>query len=114
MSKTFPQKIDKKIDVSFHPFSLVLSRFRMFLSDGSSKTLQKALGKKIVSKSVYKQNGQNPKPIPSRYLFIPFLPFFGEGLKTRYKQNIKYRGGTDPVLFSYSDPPTPTHHHGGH
>jgi hypothetical protein len=40
MSKTFSEKIDQKIDVSF-------SRFRVFLSDGSSKTRPKTFYKKL-------------------------------------------------------------------
>jgi hypothetical protein len=53
MSKTFPKQIDKNFDVAFSSTFLVLSRFRVFLSDGSSKTLQHTFCKQIVSKGVY-------------------------------------------------------------
>jgi hypothetical protein len=47
MSKTFFSKIStKNFDVSFSSNFFVLSRFRVFLSDGSSKTLQKTFYKK--------------------------------------------------------------------
>jgi hypothetical protein len=39
------QKIDTNFDVSFSSTFFVLSRFRVFLSDGSSKTLQKTFCK---------------------------------------------------------------------
>jgi hypothetical protein len=41
MSKRKSEKIDKKVDVSLSSTFPVLSRFRVFLSDGSSKTPQK-------------------------------------------------------------------------
>jgi hypothetical protein len=44
--ENFSQNLDKKIDVSFSSTSFVLSRFRVFFSDGSSKTLQKTFFKK--------------------------------------------------------------------
>ena len=67
-------KIDKSFDVSFSSAPFVLSRFRVFLSDVSSKALQKTLYKKIASKSFYKKNEQkNPKPYFSRFFFITFL-----------------------------------------
>jgi hypothetical protein len=48
MSKTSPKKIDKSSDASFSSTSFVLSRFQVFLSDVSSKALQKAPSKKAV------------------------------------------------------------------
>jgi hypothetical protein len=39
-SKALPEKIAKDLDVRFSSAFFVLSRFRVFLSDGSSKTLQ--------------------------------------------------------------------------
>jgi hypothetical protein len=38
MSKLFPKKSTKKIDVSFSSIFLYLSRFRVFRSDGSSSS----------------------------------------------------------------------------
>jgi hypothetical protein len=46
MSKTFSNISTKKIDGSFSSTFFVLSRFWVFLSDGSSKTLQKMFCKK--------------------------------------------------------------------
>ena len=46
MSKTFSKILTKIFDVSFSSTFFVLSRFRVFLSDGSSKTLQKTFYKK--------------------------------------------------------------------
>ena len=46
MSKTFSKILTKIFDVSFSSTFFVLSRFRVFLSDGSSKTLQKTFCKK--------------------------------------------------------------------
>ena len=74
------QKIDKNFDVTFSSTFLVLSRFQVFLSDGSSQTLQKTFYKKIVSKSFYQKID---KKIPNR-LFLDFFlsrfwAFLGEG-----------------------------------
>jgi hypothetical protein len=74
MSKTFPKISTKKFDVSFSSTFFVLSRFRVFLSDGSSKTLQKTFYKKIVSKSFYKKFDQKPKTdFFSIFFLITFL-----------------------------------------
>jgi hypothetical protein len=45
MSKAFPKTIARNFDVRFSSIFLVLSRFRVFLSDGSSKTQQQRLCK---------------------------------------------------------------------
>jgi hypothetical protein len=72
--KLFP-KIDKNFDVNFSSTSFILSRFRVFLSDGSSKTLQKTFCKKIMSKTFLQKNRQNnPKPI---FFSICFNHAFG-------------------------------------
>jgi hypothetical protein len=107
MSKTFPKKIDKNFDVSFSSTFLVLSRFRVFLSDESSETLQKTFcnkrfAKNIVSKSFYKKIDQKSK---TDFFSILFYHVFGRfsvrGVQKHDQQNIP---------FSYSDPPT---HHVG-
>jgi hypothetical protein len=59
--ENFSQNFDKNFDVSFSSTSFVLSHFRVFLSDGSSKALQKPFCKKIVSKSFYKKFDQKSK-----------------------------------------------------
>jgi hypothetical protein len=46
MSKTFSEISEKKFDVSFSSTFFVLSRFRVFLGDGSSTALQKTFYKK--------------------------------------------------------------------
>jgi hypothetical protein len=69
MSSTFLEKIGV-----FPRLPLVLSHFRVFLSDGSSKTQQKTSYKKIASKSFCKKIDQKkPKPTFSRFSFIAFL-----------------------------------------
>jgi hypothetical protein len=79
------QKIDKNFDVTFSSTFFVLSRFQVFLSDGSSQTLQKTFYKKIVSKSFYKKIDKKiPKPVVSRFFLSRFWAFLGEGSsKTR-------------------------------
>jgi hypothetical protein len=69
----FPKKNDKNFDVSFPSIFLVLSRFRVFRSNGSSKTLQKTFYKEIVSKSFYKKIDKKSKPFFFSILFITFL-----------------------------------------
>jgi hypothetical protein len=59
--ENFSQDFDKNFDVSFSSAFFVLSRFRVFFSDGSSKTLQKTFYKKVVSKSFYQKFDQKPK-----------------------------------------------------
>jgi hypothetical protein len=73
----FSKTIDKNFDVSFSwIFLCVLSRFRVFLSDGSSKALQKTFCKQIVSKVFTKNSTKNPKPI---FLYFSIsLGFVGE------------------------------------
>jgi hypothetical protein len=58
--KLFPIK-STEILMSVFPRIFFLSRFRVFLSDGSSKTLKKTFCKKIVSKSFYKKFDKRSK-----------------------------------------------------
>jgi hypothetical protein len=58
--------------LSVFPRLFVLSRFRVFLSDGISKILQRKFAKNV-SKSFYKRIDQkNPKPIFSRTFLSRF------------------------------------------
>jgi hypothetical protein len=101
----------KKIDVSFSSTFFVLSRFRVFFSDGSSKTLQKTFYKRNrVEKFLQKFDQKSKTDFFSNFFLSRFWAFLDEGSsKTRLK---KYRKNKyDPSSFSYSDPPT---HHGGH
>jgi hypothetical protein len=67
-SKAFFQNIDKNFDVSFSSTFFVLSLFRVFFSDGSSKTLQKnVLRKKSCRKVFTKNSTKSPKPTFSRF-----------------------------------------------
>jgi hypothetical protein len=67
-------------DVRFSSIFLVLSRFQVFLSDESSKTLQKIFCKKIVSKSFTKKSKTDFFSI----CLSRFWAFLGEGSsKTR-------------------------------
>jgi hypothetical protein len=69
--KLFPKE-STKISMSVF-LGFVLSRFRVFLSDGSSKTLQKRFARQIVSKSFYKKFDQKSKTGFFSILFITFL-----------------------------------------
>jgi hypothetical protein len=84
--RAFSKKNDKNFGVSFSSTFFFFSRFRVFLSDGSSKTRQKTFCKKIVSKSFYQKIVNK---IQKLILFITFLGVSREGSsKTPYK-NIK-------------------------
>jgi hypothetical protein len=88
-----PKKSTKKSMSVFIDFFWFYRVFGCFSATGVQKHHKKRLAKKSRRKVFTKNSAKNPKPIPSRYLLIPFLPFFGEGgLKTRHKQNIKHRG----------------------
>jgi hypothetical protein len=83
--KPFPKKSTKisMSDVSFPSTFFVFLRFRVFLSDGSSKTLQKTFYKKIVISFL---NQKFDKKVQNRFfsvLFSRFWAFLGErSLKT--------------------------------
>jgi hypothetical protein len=71
-------------------FLLSKSQFRVFLSDESSKTLQKSFTKKTCRKVFTKYSVKNPKPIISRFCLSNFGAFLGEGSsKTPSKKHIK-------------------------
>jgi hypothetical protein len=111
MSKTFPKISTNFFDVSFSSTFFVLSRFRVFLSDESSKTLQKTFYKKNrVEKFLQKIRPKIQNRLFLEFVLSRFWAFLDEGSsKTRLK---KYRKNkSDPSPFSYCDPPT---HHGGH
>jgi hypothetical protein len=108
--ENFFQHVTKKIDVSFSSTFFVLSRFRVFLSDGSSKTLQKTFCKKNrVEKFLQKIRPKIQNRFFLDFFLSRFWAFLDEGSsKTRLKK--KYRKNkSDPSPFSYFDPPT---HHG--
>jgi hypothetical protein len=94
-----PPKKSTKISMSVFPrlFS-VLSRFRVFLTDVSSKTQQKTFCKQIVSKSFCKKSTKNPKLIFPGFLFITVLGVFSGSKNTRkkYEEDIS----PAPVLFT--------------
>jgi hypothetical protein len=60
----------------------------VFLSDGSSKTLQKTFYKKIVSKSFYKKLDKNRKPIFFDLFYHVFGRFSVRGVQKYDKRNI--------------------------
>jgi hypothetical protein len=69
----FFQNFDQNFDISFSSTFFVLSRFRVFLSDGSSNPLQKTFCKtNRVEKFLQTIRPNNPKPIFSRFLFVTF------------------------------------------
>jgi hypothetical protein len=70
--KLFPTKSTKTSMPVFFDF-FCLSRFRVFLSGGSSKTLQKTFYQKIVSNCFYKKIDQKSKTEIFSNFFITFL-----------------------------------------
>ena len=68
--ENFPQNFDKNFDVSFSSTSVVLSRFRVFFSDGSSKTLQKTFCKNKRIERFLQKVRQN---ISQNRLFLDFF-----------------------------------------
>jgi hypothetical protein len=74
LQKVHVEKKLKNFDVSFPSTFFVLSRLRVFFSDGSSKTQQKTFYKtNRVEKFFTKNSTKNPKPTFSRIFFITFL-----------------------------------------
>jgi hypothetical protein len=104
------KKIDKTFDVSCSSTFFVLSRFRVFFSEGVQKHHKKRFRKKSCRKVFTKNSTKNPKPTFSRiFCYHVFGRFSMRGVQKRDK---KYRKNkSDPSPFSYSDPPA---HHGGH
>jgi hypothetical protein len=93
------QNFDQNSDVSFSSTSVVLSRFRVFFSDGSSKKQQQNVFTKIVSKSFCKKFDQKSKPTFSRFFLSRFWAFLGEGSsKTRLKKYQKNKSNPSPFL----------------
>jgi hypothetical protein len=79
MSKTFSKQIDKIFNVSFSSICFVLSRFWVFLSGGSSKTLQTTFSQKLVSKtkkSPCRRRLQKPKSTKKQILCTLLSGFF--------------------------------------
>jgi hypothetical protein len=76
LQKLYVEKILQKYRQKFacHLFHdlFVLSRFWLFLGDGSSKTQQKTFDKKIVSKSLQKNGQKKPEPNFPRFFLIAF------------------------------------------
>jgi hypothetical protein len=90
MTKTFSEKIDRDFGVSFSSTFLVLSRFQVLLSDGSSKHDKKRFVNKscrrVTKKSTKKQKIQN------RFFLILFNRVFGRfSVRGVQKHDKKYR-----------------------
>jgi hypothetical protein len=80
LQKLHVENFPPKVDVSLSSPFLVLSHFRVFLSDGSSKTRKKARYKKNVSKSFYKKPTKGLKPISFRFLYLVLGRFSVRGV----------------------------------
>jgi hypothetical protein len=78
MSKTFSEKIDKNFDVSFSSALLVLSRFRVFLSDKRKKRYKKRFTKKSCRKVFTKKSTKKSKTDFSRFFNHVLGRFSGE------------------------------------
>jgi hypothetical protein len=115
MSKTFPEKIDKKFDVSFSSAFFVLSRFWVFLSDVGSKALQKALRKKALQKGRVEQN-ETDKAIQNRisieFFFISYQVFGCFCFSVRGFKNTAFffNGGKNFFCFLPQRSEEPTNH----
>jgi hypothetical protein len=83
--ENFFQNFDQNFDVSFPSTFFVLSRFRVFLSDGSSKPLQKTFCKKnSVEKFLQKIRPKIQNRFFLDFCLSRFWAFLGEGSsKTR-------------------------------
>jgi hypothetical protein len=93
-----PEKNDRSFDVSFFSIFLVLSRFRVFLSDGTSKTLQKTFCKKTVSENVLQKIDQkNEKRFVVDCLFFTFSV---RGVQKHHFKNIGGKSSRGPFLAS--------------
>jgi hypothetical protein len=71
MSEKNPGKIDKNFDVRFSSTFVVLSRFWVFLSDGSSKILKKKRG--LQKNRVENLLPKNRKKIKTDFILFRFL-----------------------------------------
>jgi hypothetical protein len=105
MSSAVPGEIDKNFDVSFSSAFLISSRFRVFLSDRSSKKLQQIFYK---TNRVEKALQKNRQKIQNR-LFIDFFShvfgrFSVRGVQKHYTRISKNESNPGPFLAS--DPPT--------
>jgi hypothetical protein len=83
--KNFPRRNRQKFRCQVFLGFYVLSRFRVFLSDGSSKTLQKTFYKKIVSKSFNKKIDKKIQNRFSRFFFSSFWGISVKGVKNTKK-----------------------------
>jgi hypothetical protein len=103
--ENFPQNFDKNFDVSFSSAFFVLSHFRVFFCDGSSKTLQKTFCEKNrVEKFLQKNRPEVQNRLFLDFFLSRFWAFLGEGSsKTRLKKSRK----KNLVLFwPLTHPPT--------
>jgi hypothetical protein len=105
--ENFPQNFDKNFDVSFSPTTFVLSHFRVFFSDGSSKTLPKTFCKKIVSEKFYKKFDQKSKTdFFSIFFYHVFGRFSVRGVQKHDKKNIEKINLTLVLFWPLTHPPT--------
>jgi hypothetical protein len=89
---------DKNFDVSFSSTFFVLSCFRVFFSDGSSKTLQKRF---------YKKFGQKSKTYFLSIFFLSrFWAFLDEGSSKTRQKNIEKINLTLVLFRTLTHPPT--------
>jgi hypothetical protein len=72
--ENFPQNFDQTFGVIFSSTSVVLSRFRVLFSDGSSKALQKTFCKKSCRK-VFTKNSTKSQKSKTAFFSISFITF---------------------------------------
>jgi hypothetical protein len=109
--ENFPQNFDKNFDVSFSSTFFVLSRFRVFISDGSSKALQKnVLQKDRVEKFLQKSRPKLQNRFFLGFVYHVFGRFSVRGVQKHDSLVLFWKiNKSDPGPFLASDPPT---HHG--
>jgi hypothetical protein len=99
MPKTFSKKNRQSIF-----FSL---RFRVFLSDGSLKTLRKRFTKQIVPKCFYKTIDQKSKTdFFSICFYHVFRGFSVKGVQKHHKKILKNKSDPGPFFWPLTHPPT--------
>jgi hypothetical protein len=97
------KKFDKNFDVSFFSAFFVLTRFRVFFSDGSSKTLQKTFYKKNrVEKFLQKIRN---RPFLKKNYHV-FGRFSMRGVKKHDKKHIEKTNLTLVLFRTLTHPPT--------
>jgi hypothetical protein len=99
------RKLYQNFDGTVCSMFLVLSRFQVLRSDGSSKTLQRTFCKKIVSNIFYKKIDKTSKTDFYRFCLSRFGAFLGDG-SSKTLQTISRKKLTLVLFWPLTHPPT--------